>query len=1294
MMPRLKIGKGVTGCIRYVFGEGRDPKTGELLPHPLDGSTRVAWFGGTGFGFDIDSRDDADLARRVMEFDALNQASKTRKCEQDCVHLSLAWARGETPSREDMEATAHEALEAIGMKNAKALFVAHGDEDFPHVHIIASKINPDTGRAYDLEKSYRKLSKWALEFEREHGGVHLKGREDMNELRDAIARRDAGGVLEAMTRQRATFTGKELERALQKEIYAPRGADAGEKRSVELARAQFADKILDHANCVHLSKEPGGATTRYTTRSVLEAEGYVMRAAEGLAANKTHGLTGEQRFATLNGAQHAGISREQAHAFGHATGEEGLAIIDGLAGAGKSRTTNAVREAYEAAGYRVIGTAWTHKVVQDMEAKGFENTSTVKRELFMLANGRRQWDSKTVVIIDEAAMLDTAHMAMMTSYANEAGAKLILVGDDRQLASIERGGMFGVLKDRFGAATLTEINRQISGDDRRASEYFAEGKFHDALGIYQQKDGIHWTRTQGQARAELLDTYRRDVEAAPNKSRFIFAYTNIDCAELNKGAREVHRQLGQLGEDHQLDSADGRLAFAAGDRIQFLKTDKKLGLYNGSVGTVKHIENGRVFAEIDGKVIGFDSAQYQSFRHGYAGTIYKGQGATVDQSYLYHSEHWRSAASYVGMTRHREKAELFAATNTAENIDQLARQMSRVDEGKRYAASMYHHRQQIDPVRPLSAAEVMAKFADKGFEREQQQQAQEYRRPRVIEQTAAEMRGARRARPLNRQHRQQRQQQGTGKMDNELDEEEQRRRHRNAGVGVLIDIEPKPQQQGRTANQNEREPPPAEEIDRLQQPFTEREERPFQPSEQQPGRYDEIRDKAKLAEDILAQQGDMHSHYDIGPWEGGVAVFRTYEIDDNMLAEYGLPTGQQIFGRADTLDQLHEAIIDGSALTTYPQWVTDERIEREALRAERGTKETEISDPTPREAGDADLVLQAVEAAVEAKKSDPREPITRDADADLLLQVVQAEREARKTEAREPMTIEAIERNPWNAVALDLPADADRQLAFLVANTARELRHALAERGNAATTPEQQELWFDLAGLAKESQKDAEMQILVLDAALQPVAEYKNEPQPGRDAEFIFDKDFILQAVEAELETRKSDHREPITRDADADLVLQAVEAELAAKKTETREPTTREASDADLVLQAVEAELEARKSEAPKSMTLDDIAERVQAIIDNPDLAGEEHNDMILRAVQARLEGDEFTRPASQDYEPAPAQAEQQSDHTRSRTAADEIAGMSRGEDDAGEQEQERGDDGEDEPTLEQGGGGLERSR
>src|SRR6476469_3881535 len=88
----------------------------------------------------------------------------------------------------------------------------------------------------------------------------------------------------------------------------------------------------------------------------------------------------------------------------------------------------------------------------------------------------------------------------------------------------------------------------------------------------------------------------------------------------------------------------------------------------------------------------------------------------------------------------------------------------------------------------------------------------------------------------------------------------------------------------------------------------------------------EANNKATRAEKILFEQGDMHSHYDIGPWEGGFAVFRTYEIDDAMLEEYGLPTGQQVLGRAETLDQIYDAIIDGKALSVHPEWITDERM--------------------------------------------------------------------------------------------------------------------------------------------------------------------------------------------------------------------------------------------------------------------------------------------------------------------------------------------------------------------------------
>ena len=162
-------------------------------------------------------------------------------------------------------------------------------------------------------------------------------------------------------------------------------------------------------------------------------------------------------------------------------------------------------------------------------------------------------------------------------------------------------------------------------------------------------------------------------------------------AQLNADLRAVRRLRGELGEDHELPTADGKQLFAAGDRLQFTGTDKKRGIYNGAAGTVTGIDGTRLTVQLDGRrgeSRSFDAAGFQSFRHGYAGTIYKGQGRTLDQTYLYHSEHWRSAASYVALTRHRDKAELFVASNTARDVTQLARQMARVDD--RRAASQFH----------------------------------------------------------------------------------------------------------------------------------------------------------------------------------------------------------------------------------------------------------------------------------------------------------------------------------------------------------------------------------------------------------------------------------------------------------------------------------------------------------------------------------------------------------------------------------------------------------------------------
>ena len=334
-----------------------------------------------------------------------------------------------------------------------------------------------------------------------------------------------------------------------------------------------------------------------------------------------------------------------------ATEAGGLAVIAGEAGTGKSTTLAAVRDAYEAAGYRVIGMAWTNAIVQNLQRDGFGHATTIAAELKRLESGAGQWDGRTVLIVDEAAMLSTRHLAAVTAQARAAGAKLILAGDDRQLASIERGGMFGALKERHGAAELHEVARVSDAEQKRAFNLMHRGEFLPALAILSRQGApgaIRWSGRQEEAFDSLVAQWAADNAGAPDKSRFVFAYTNADVAELNAALRQARAGQGALGPDRILLSADGPSAFAANDRIQFTATsrradERRAGIVNGAVGTIRAIEGNRITVALDGRpgarerlvsfVAGTDQAagEFGQFRHGYAGTIYKGQGRTLDQ---------------------------------------------------------------------------------------------------------------------------------------------------------------------------------------------------------------------------------------------------------------------------------------------------------------------------------------------------------------------------------------------------------------------------------------------------------------------------------------------------------------------------------------------------------------------------------------------------------------------------------------------------------------------------------------
>ena len=111
-------------------------------------------------------------------------AATGRKLEKPVCHYSLSWAKDEKPNRQEMRRAAQESLKALGMERHQALVVSHRDGQ-PHVHVIANRVDPESGKAAGLSRSKLRLSKWAEGYEREQGKIRCPARERNNRRREA-----------------------------------------------------------------------------------------------------------------------------------------------------------------------------------------------------------------------------------------------------------------------------------------------------------------------------------------------------------------------------------------------------------------------------------------------------------------------------------------------------------------------------------------------------------------------------------------------------------------------------------------------------------------------------------------------------------------------------------------------------------------------------------------------------------------------------------------------------------------------------------------------------------------------------------------------------------------------------------------------------------------------------------------------------------------------------------------------------------------------------------------------------
>ena len=309
-------------------------------------------------------------------------------------------------------------------------------------------------------------------------------------------------------------------------------------------------------------------------------------------------------------------------------------------------------------------------------------------------NGKRRdpqkLTPKSVVVLDEAAMLGTRDFARLFEHIKNAGAKLVCVGDNRQIASIEAGGMFQALSERLGTARLQENRRQHEEWMRDSVRQFRDGDVRGALSQYAAAEKLEVRGNRDQAKHGLIDAWltRRTSDL---KGTLILAGTNQDVDELNLAAQRSRRDAGELGRKSTM---VGEERMFEGDRVLFTKNSRLYGIANGDFATVEAIRSPRhprdsasLSVRLDSSSVGSPErvtvslADYHAseVRLGYASTTHKSQGSTVDRTFVL-AGGWMqdSEATYVQMSRHREACHIFVSEPEAgEDLCEMVRAMKK-----------------------------------------------------------------------------------------------------------------------------------------------------------------------------------------------------------------------------------------------------------------------------------------------------------------------------------------------------------------------------------------------------------------------------------------------------------------------------------------------------------------------------------------------------------------------------------------------------------------------------------------
>ncbi|MFP5377497.1 MAG: ATP-dependent RecD-like DNA helicase, partial [Acidimicrobiia bacterium] len=246
----------------------------------------------------------------------------------------------------------------------------------------------------------------------------------------------------------------------------------------------------------------------------------------------------------------------------------GLDVVVGVAGSGKTTALEVVRAAFEADGYRVLGTAVSGQAARALATEAGVDSRTVASLVWRLEHGTLTLDANTLLLIDEAGMADDVQLLKLLVAAEEAGAKVVVIGDHHQLGAVGPGGGLEALVARHHpAVTVLEENvRQRDPAERTALEQLRAGDVAKALAWYRNEGRIVAAPERASALDAAVDAWEADRRAGHDVA--LLAWRRRDVAALNERARRRCIRAGVV-TGPEAEGPGGR-RFAAGDQVVFL----------------------------------------------------------------------------------------------------------------------------------------------------------------------------------------------------------------------------------------------------------------------------------------------------------------------------------------------------------------------------------------------------------------------------------------------------------------------------------------------------------------------------------------------------------------------------------------------------------------------------------------------------------------------------------------------------------------------------------------------------